>query len=158
MLAGPTPHGCVFSTTIPCYDIHQTKSFMNVPPITLAQGERVSEATLAQAYRDADIFCLPSRYEGYGMVFAEAMARGLPIIASTGGAAADTLPDGAGLKIPPNDAPALREALRRALSDSALRAQLAQAASAAALSLPTWNDAANIIAQTLRAVADGDSK
>ena len=47
MLAGPTPHGCVFSTTIPCYDIHQTKSFMNVPPMTLAQGERVSEATLA---------------------------------------------------------------------------------------------------------------
>jgi glycosyltransferase involved in cell wall biosynthesis len=37
---------CVFSTTIPCYDIHETKSFMNVPPITLPMCERVSEATL----------------------------------------------------------------------------------------------------------------
>ena len=37
---------CVFSTTIPCYDIHETKSFMNVPPMTLPMSERVSEATL----------------------------------------------------------------------------------------------------------------
>jgi hypothetical protein len=37
---------CIFSTTIPCYDIHATKSFMNVPPITLPMAERVSEATL----------------------------------------------------------------------------------------------------------------
>ena len=37
---------CIFSTTIPCYDIHETKSFMNVPPMTLSMAERVSEATL----------------------------------------------------------------------------------------------------------------
>lgn len=46
MLAEPRKQ-CVFSTTIPCYDIHETKSFMNVPPITLPMCERVSEATLA---------------------------------------------------------------------------------------------------------------
>jgi len=117
-----------------------------------------SDAELDALYHSADLFVSASRYEGYGMVLTEALARGLPIIASTGGAAAATLPDGAGLKVPPDDAPALRQALRRALSDSALRAQLAQAASAAASNLPTWNDAANIIAQTLRAVADGDSR
>ena len=46
MLAGPHPRECVFSTTIPCYDIHETKSFMNVPPMTLPMAERVSEATM----------------------------------------------------------------------------------------------------------------
>lgn len=46
MLAEPTKE-CVFSTTIPCYDIHDKKSFMNVPPNTLPMCDRVSEATLA---------------------------------------------------------------------------------------------------------------
>ena len=45
MLAEPVKD-CLFCTTIPCYDIHETKSFMNVPPITLPMSERVSEATL----------------------------------------------------------------------------------------------------------------
>jgi hypothetical protein len=37
---------CLFSTILPCYEIHETKSFMNVPPITLDMSKRVSEATL----------------------------------------------------------------------------------------------------------------
>ena len=45
MLAEPK-HECLFSTTIPCYQIHEKKSFMNVPPMTLSMSERVSEATL----------------------------------------------------------------------------------------------------------------
>ena len=45
MLAEPKKD-CCFCTTIPCYDIHETKSFMNVPPMTLPMAERVSEATL----------------------------------------------------------------------------------------------------------------
>jgi glycosyltransferase involved in cell wall biosynthesis len=45
MLAQPAKD-CGFCTTIPCYDIHETKSFMNVPPMTLPMSERVSEATL----------------------------------------------------------------------------------------------------------------
>ena len=45
MLAEPRKE-CLFSTTIPCYEIHEKKSFMNVPPITLDMSKRVSEATL----------------------------------------------------------------------------------------------------------------
>lgn len=45
MIAEPKKE-CLFSTTIPCYEIHEKKSFMNVPPITLPMSERVSEATL----------------------------------------------------------------------------------------------------------------
>jgi hypothetical protein len=46
MLAGPVPKECVFCTTIPCFDIHEKKSFMNVPPMPMAMADRVSEATL----------------------------------------------------------------------------------------------------------------
>jgi hypothetical protein len=45
MLAEPKKE-CLFSTILPCYEIHETKSFMNVPPITLEMSKRVSEATL----------------------------------------------------------------------------------------------------------------
>jgi glycosyltransferase involved in cell wall biosynthesis len=45
LLAEPK-HGAIFCTTIPCYDIHEKKSFMNVPPYVLRMSERVSEATL----------------------------------------------------------------------------------------------------------------
>jgi hypothetical protein len=45
MLAEPKKE-CLFSTTIPCYEIHEKKSFMNVPPITLEMSSRVSEATM----------------------------------------------------------------------------------------------------------------
>jgi hypothetical protein len=46
MLAGPVPKECVFCTTIPCFDIHEKKSFMNVPPMPMAMADRVSEATM----------------------------------------------------------------------------------------------------------------
>jgi glycosyltransferase involved in cell wall biosynthesis len=45
MLAEPRRE-CLFSTVLPCYEIHEKKSFMNVPPITLPMSQRVSEATL----------------------------------------------------------------------------------------------------------------
>ena len=45
MLAEPRKE-CIFSTVLPCYEIHDTKSFMNVPPMTLPMSQRVSEATM----------------------------------------------------------------------------------------------------------------
>ena len=116
----------------------------------------VEDDALAEAYHRADLFISASRFEGYGMVLTEALARGLPIVASTGGAAGDTLPDSAALKVPPDDASALREALRAALADAALRARLSQGALEAAASLPTWEDAARLVAQALLQ-AQGDA-
>jgi hypothetical protein len=46
MLAGPVPRECSFCTVLPSFEIHEKKSFMNVPPITLPMAQRVSEATL----------------------------------------------------------------------------------------------------------------
>lgn len=98
----------------------------------------VDEAALQARYAAADLFVLPSWHEGYGMVVAEALAAGLPVIASDAGALSRTLPREAGWPVPPGDVPALQAALREGLGDPALRQQRAAAARAAARALPAW--------------------
>ena len=117
----------------------------------------VSQGTLAQHYAEADIFALATRYEGYGMVFAEALVHGLPIVTCAGGAVPDTVPDGTGLLVPPDDVPAYAEALGRVMSDAALRGRLTDAAQAAGARLPTWDDTAAIVDAVLDRVA-GDAR
>jgi glycosyltransferase involved in cell wall biosynthesis len=72
------------------------------------------------------------------MVYAEALAHGLPIVATTAGAIPDTVPATAALLVPPGDTVALREALRRMIANETLRARLATGAEAAAAALPDW--------------------
>ncbi len=119
--------------------------------VTFAGG--TDDAGVAAAYGQADIFVMPSLFEGYGMVLAEALARGLPIVVTTGGAAAETVPDDAALKVPPADADALAAALRRLLPDRPLQDRLSDAAWAGAKRLPTWEHCAAAIARVLHAVA-----
>lgn len=69
------------------------------------------QADLDAWFDGASLFVLPSEYEGFGMVYTEAMARGLPVIATTGGAIPYTVPAAAGARLPPGDVPALRAAL-----------------------------------------------
>jgi glycosyltransferase involved in cell wall biosynthesis len=95
-------------------------------------------ADLDAAWRRADAFVLASRHEGYGMAFAEALVRGLPIVATRAGALPETVPEDASLQVPPGDVGALREALRRLLGDAALRATLAAGARRAGAELPDW--------------------
>lgn len=114
-------------------------------------GEREAPE-LAAAYDRADLFVSASWYEGYGMAVAEAVARGLPVVSTAAGAVAETLPDGAGLLVPPGDVDALADALRRLLTDSGLRARLAAGARAARSRLPTWDQQARRFADVLEAV------
>ena len=114
----------------------------------------VAPQSLSAAYGRADVFVLPSWYEGYGMAVTEALAHGLPVVTTTGGALAETLPPTAGFVVPPGDAAALAEALRRVLSDAALRGRLARGAQAAALTLPTWADAARQFLGVLQRLQD----
>jgi glycosyltransferase involved in cell wall biosynthesis len=100
-------------------------------------GELDADALAARLDR-ADLFVLPSLHEGYGMAAAEALAHGLPVLATTAGALADTVPEGAGLKVPPGDVDALRAALARLIDDAALRRRLAAGARAAGRELPDW--------------------
>jgi glycosyltransferase involved in cell wall biosynthesis len=122
-------------------------------------GERIALAgplgreELARLYARADLFLMPSLYEGYGMALAEAMAHGLPIVSTTGGAAAETVPDAAALKVPPGDEAALAAAIERLLTDATLRARLAEASWDAGQKLPRWEDTARTIAAVINGVA-----
>ncbi|MCX7230041.1 MAG: glycosyltransferase family 4 protein [Burkholderiales bacterium] len=95
-------------------------------------------AGLDAAWRRADAFVLASLHEGYGMAFAEALVRGLPIVATRAGALPETVPADASLQVPPGDVGALRGALRSLIGDAALRATLAAGARRAGAALPDW--------------------
>ncbi len=115
----------------------------------------VSAEALARHFAEADVFALATRYEGYGMVFAEALLHGLPIVTCAGGAVPDTVPEGTGLLVPPDDVPAYAEALGRVLADAGLRTALTDAAKAAGARLPTWDDTAAIVDAVLDRVTGG---
>lgn len=88
-------------------------------------GELPETEDVRAEYRAADVFCLPSRQEGFGLVFLEAMASGLPVVAGRAGAVPEVVPDGvAGLLVPPLDGGALAGALGRLLTDGELRRRL----------------------------------
>lgn len=113
----------------------------------------VPSERLDALYAGADAFVLASRFEGYGMAYAEAIARGLPVIGTNAGAIPDTVPADAGILVPPDDADALAQALRRMITDAGERLRFAAAARAAAQKLPTWADSAKIFARALEAIA-----
>jgi glycosyltransferase involved in cell wall biosynthesis len=113
----------------------------------------LDERALGALYAGTDLFVMSSLYEGYGMVLGEALVRGLPIVATTGGAASTTVPDRAALKVPPGDIDALSRALRRAMTDAVLRRKLADAAWAAGRKLPRWDDTARVVAGAIEGAA-----
>lgn len=119
--------------------------------VTLA-GE-VSASELAALYRAATVFALATRYEGYGMAFAEAMSFGLPIVGCAVGAVPDTVAPEAGLLVPPDAPDAFADALRRLLTDDGLRRRAAAASAQAGAELPTWADAAAVAGRVLDELA-----
>lgn len=105
--------------------------------------------TLTRTYENAHALVLPSWYEGYGMVVTEALARGLPVITTTGGALDETLPEGAGLKVTPGDVKALTHALSRFCDEPELRASLKAGAEAVRETLSDWQHAGAAFAKAL---------
>jgi glycosyltransferase involved in cell wall biosynthesis len=129
-----------------------------------AMGGRVrfsgpqTEADLARSYGAADVLVLPSRGETYGMVVAEALARGLPVVAAEVGGVPEALGHGAdgtrpGLLVPPEDPAALGEALRAWLEDADLRRRLRRAARERRASLAGWAATTSAVADVLAGAA-----
>jgi len=115
----------------------------------------VTEARLQAHYDGASVFVLPSHHEGFGMVLTEALARGLPVVATTGGAIPGTLPPssdhpgGAAHLVPPGDAEALAQALADLL-DPELRGRAREGALGYAATFPDWVSAAAVLETALR--------
>jgi spore coat protein SA len=101
------------------------QELMRAPPDNLAfEGYRCG-AALAEIYREADVFCCPSVWnEPFGLVLVEAMATGVPVVASNVGGIPEVLADGGGILVLPNDAQALADALESLTRDGAARLQL----------------------------------
>ena len=112
----------------------------------------LSQEQLGTLYSSSDIFVLASHFEGYGMAYAEAMAHGLPIIGTTGGATMDTVPANAGVLVDPGNAKALTRALRMLIQNEKERRWFASGALTASADLPTWKDTAEIVADALEEI------
>ena len=109
----------------------------------------VDDATLGAAYDAAGLFALPSRYEGYGVVYAEALAHGLPVVACNVGPVPELVGEEAALLVPPGDVEALSGTLDLLLQDGILRERMSAAARQRARELPRWVDTATGFLQVL---------
>ncbi len=103
----------------------------------------VSTEQLVRLYNQATIVVSPSLYEGFGLPAAEAMSCGTPIIATTGGAFPEVVDHNeTGWLVPPGDARALADAVRRLMQDAPLRERLGAAGRQAILERFNWRKAA----------------
>ena len=114
-------------------------------------GPRVGP-DLAASYDSTDLLVLPTRRESYGMVVAEAQARGVPVVASDVGGVTEALGDGGALLVPPDDPGALADAIRRWLEQPALRASLRAASRSRRASLAGWDETTIGVARALSGV------
>jgi glycosyltransferase involved in cell wall biosynthesis len=110
----------------------------------------VPDDALPSLYRNADVFVLPSKSgEGFGLVVLEAMASGLPVIATKSGGVIDLVADGVnGRLVPPNDARALARALSELVDVADLRSGLRQGALESVSSI-SWDTSIDLLEETL---------
>jgi glycosyltransferase involved in cell wall biosynthesis len=127
----------------PAYAASVRAAIAASPDASIIVSGSMNDVALGVAYAAADLFVLPSRYEGYGIVYAEALAHGLPVIACNVGPVPDLVGEEAALLVEPGDVEALSGALDLLLEDAALRERMSSAARRRAEELPRWEDTAD---------------
>lgn len=110
------------------------------PTASVTVAGPVDDAVLAALYASSDLFALPSRYEGYGTVYAEALACGLPVIACDVGPVPALVGEEAALLVAPGDVDALGSALDHLIEDARSRRRMSIAARRRARELPGWEE------------------
>jgi glycosyltransferase involved in cell wall biosynthesis len=110
----------------------------------------VTDLHLEELFVAADLFVLASRFEGYGMAYAEAIAHGLPVVGTTAGAISETVSSEAGILVAPDDVDALAAALCRLIRDRGERRSLAAGARNSIRHLPKWSESAREFARALQ--------
>jgi glycosyltransferase involved in cell wall biosynthesis len=109
----------------------------------------LSGPSLDDAYHRAALFVLPTRYEGYGMAVAEALARGIPVVSTPTGAIPELVGDMAGFLVAPDDPAALAGVIRLFMTDRMVRTRMRQGALRVRARLPGWDAAAARMEQAL---------
>jgi len=142
-LVGETDADSVYAASV-------RAAIADAPEGSITVSGPVDDATLAVAYATADFFVLPSRYEGYGVVYAEALAHGLPVVACSVGPVPEVVGEEAALLVPPGDVEALCGALDLLLNNAGLRDRMSVAARRRARELPRWEDTAAAFLRVLR--------
>ncbi len=124
----------------PSYTAEVHTLIRHAPAGSIKVRGMVSDAELQAAYERANQFVLPSRFEGYGMVYAEALAYGLPVIATTIAPVQAIVGSEAGIFVPPDDPPALAATIEQLITNRMLWQRLADGALRRAAVLPRWDD------------------
>jgi len=113
----------------------------------------VDDQELHDYYAAADVFALPSSSEAQGLVALEAMACGLPVVATAVGGLLGTIEDGrTGFLVPPGDVPALADRLRQLLLDAGQREAIGRAARQAVEREFSWTRAVEATVEVYREV------
>jgi glycosyltransferase involved in cell wall biosynthesis len=118
----------------------------------------ISDDALARLYGEAEVAVVPSLYEGFSLPAIEAMACGVAVVATTGGALPEVVGESGetGLLVTPNDPGELASAIARLLDDPELRARLGAAGRERVINRFTWQVTAAGTAACYRALLAGE--
>jgi len=115
-------------------------------------NDSLPHEALSDVYLSADLFILPSEYESYPMVLAEALVHGIPVIAAGAGGIGELVPEGAGMLFKPGSSESLTEVVNQVLTDHKIYSNMCSAASKAFEFFSPWQNKVDIFEQELQSV------